>query len=118
MKIIHQHFLSALFMALVGFALIGCAGPLHRPETTQDKLGYAQATLTGAYKTIASLAQRKRITHAEGVKLLIDADQVETALNASKAALSAGAFEDANKALSLAQKALMALEKTLQEKQK
>lgn len=110
--------LFRLFSAFLILALcVGCAS-FQKPETIQDKLGYATATLTASYKTIGALAQRKRITHAEGVKLLSEADQVETALNATKAALSAGAFDDANKALSLAQSALMALERTLQEKQK
>lgn len=96
---------------------VGCAA-FQKPETIQDKLGYATATLTGAYKTIGALAQRGRITHAEGVKLLSDADGVETALRATRAALSAGADGDASAALNVAIAALLALEKTLQEKQR
>jgi hypothetical protein len=105
-------------LALLMLALcVGCAS-FQKPETIQDKLGYATATLTASYKTIGALAQRGRITKAEGAKLLSDADGVETSLNATRAALSAGATGDADAALNIGLSALVSLEKSLQEKQR
>lgn len=104
-------------VALAMLALIVSCATMNGPQTLQDRIQYAKASVTAAYRTIDVLAQRGRITKAEGRILIDKADSAKAALSASEAALTAGNSGDASQALDMALKGLTALETYLKSKE-
>lgn len=71
----------ALFALIVAFAT-ACA-TLTKPESLDQRIAYAEGQVTAAYKTLADLAVRERISYAQAVETL---DQIDTAAASLKAA--------------------------------
>lgn len=107
------HILTVWFAALL--LLVACQ-TLNGPQTLQDRIQYAKASVTTSYRTIGSLAQRGRITKAEGKKLITDADTVKTSILVAEASLNGGDIPNAANALDLATRGLVALEAYLKTK--
>jgi hypothetical protein len=87
-------------------------------QSTQDKLGYAYATIGATYQTIADLANRRLITKEQGLTYIRRTDEASYALGSARAALLA---DDQIKASAMIDTTLIILteiERELKEKDK
>jgi hypothetical protein len=108
---VRQYWTCMLLAALVG--LVSCAQNLVNPETLQERLAYAEGTLTATYLTIADMKFLGRISAEKRDELVKDADAAGATLDATRAALGAGDLTTASAKLQLAQDALRLLQTTL-----
>lgn len=102
----------AVLLILLALALGACAD-LAKPETTREKLAYAEAGLTSAYVTIGDLKRAGRISAESRDELVAKTDTAGAALDASRVALNMGDLDTAAAKLRLAQDALRLLQATL-----
>ena len=111
MTAVRYYWTFMILAALVG--LVSCANDFAKPETLQDKIAYAEGSLTATYLTIADLKWAGRISAETRDKLVKDADAAGATLDATRTALGVGDLTTASAKLSLAQDALRLLQATL-----
>jgi hypothetical protein len=102
--------------AIFSTGLIVACQSLQPPQTTEDRIQYAKASLTATYKSIDDLAVRKRITRAEGLQFLARADEARSIIMSAEGALSSGSVNVANAHLGAATSLLEALQSTLKKR--
>ena len=90
--------------------LCGCA---IQPQTPIEQLAVVEASLTGAYRTIADLTVSKAITPAEHDRLFAAAEKVEKQLDTAKDVVAKGIPKDALEAVRLLNTALLSLQAEL-----
>jgi hypothetical protein len=115
-----EHWLAAVLMALLlGLSVVwleGCS-TLAKPQTMNQRIAYAEATLVAVYETIGSLKTSGRIDAAKRDELVKEADKAGIAVDAARTALANGLPDDALGRLQAAQAILVTLQRTLQELQ-
>jgi len=70
-----------LFILTLAFMLSACAQfGLQKPQSTEDRLRYAQSQVSAAYRTIGDLKAKRAITAAEGARYFQRVERVEEGL--------------------------------------
>lgn len=106
--------LYSLYLILVLCLIQSCAQLGYtKPETTEDKIYTAYATVGAAYQTIADLAKRNAVTKEQGMRLIDRADKAKNLLDSASAAMDDRIESDAVNALNFAVQILTALETEL-----
>lgn len=106
----------APFFLLLALFVAGCA-TIAKPQTTEQKLMYAQAQVGAAYKTVADLRKRDAISKEDGRATIDKIDEADKSVKLARTALQAGDISTAEGKLSVALTALIAIESTLKAKQ-
>lgn len=104
------------WLACCMLVLASACGTLQAPQTNQDRLAYAYAGLAGTYQTIAGLADRGRLSKAEGRAAIDRADAIRLSLDSARLAMGQGNDKEAVAALNAALYALQAIENHLKTK--
>lgn len=115
---VDRPYLSAMLALIVLILLLGtlsACSSIEKPRDAKDGLAYAEATLTGAYVSIADLKKSGRISADRRDYLVGAADSVGATLDAARAAAGLGDLHTASEKLRLAQNGLRVLLTALKE---
>lgn len=109
------HTMAVAWLILaVAFSITSCAVQPKNPSETALMATYA---LTGVYQSIATLRKADRLTQEDGQKLLVQADEANTALHTARIALTAGDQATYAAQIMVANRLLLAIEQQLQQRQ-
>lgn len=109
---------AAWLAALCLMFLAGCAQfALEKPQSLDDRIQYARAGVTAAYRTLGDMVGARSVSKAKGLEVFTKLEAVEKQLTLAETLLKGGKPTDALSAVNLALAALTAVRAELAKKE-
>ncbi len=117
----HQYlmrFRALLMMIPVLVVLQGCGSlGFAEPKSTEDRIQYARAQVSAAYRSVGDLAAAKAVDQPTGQRLFSRVQAVETQVETADKLMQNGRPGDAQQTLQLAMNVLLVIQGELKAKQ-
>lgn len=118
LTVLQQRWKAFLMLSCL-VVLQGCANfGFTEPQTTEDRIQYAKAQVSAAYKSVGDLAAAKAVDQPTGQRLFSRVQAVETQVDTAEKLLQNGRPTDAQQTLQLAMNVLLVIQGELKAKQK